>query len=853
MQVNHIQDHVSHAIIGNKVAREAEISSSAEFFNVLSNSLYSNKILAVVREVLCNAWDMHIQQGITDKPVEITLTDNKLTIRDYGTGIHDDNIVSIYLTYGNSTKKLDGTQTGGFGLGSKAPWAYVEHFEVTSWHDGQMTIYTMSKSSGEVGGKPSAMPILTVPTTETGLQVSLNIKDRGDAAVFTRIVRSIAEFGEMNVTLNGVKLETVPFSQAKHGFVMAKRIRMTNVSGGDTNIIFIRYGNVVYPVPDEPSVHNNYREVSHRIQSLGGNGYRNSAAYALILQAKPNTISVTPSRESLSMTEHTTKSINELFSEFLALFDSKVEVESYNTLEEGIAQQWIMGRPADLLTSYNQIPGLTRLDHYGRKIDLDNSPEIVTTIKEAAKAALSYSYPGYKGFLYNDTLMRLKALEVSGFGDRGKIQSFRKEFMREHKDVSRHKRYNRRTGHYDSDWFKRVLVAPLMAKLDQVEGMSGSKLLVRAYHRDRTKAYQRSNYTIIEANKLSPRQLTDYMPFLRNFVVISYNRIDIEDRLGAFPVMKHWLGNTHDMFVYIVPRTTGKNVVACDFFQSIGMTVVDLTQRQSWEPEEVLAPAPKPVVQKPRKKGLPLLSGIATPKGIKHNLIVTDENFPRIEKPEFIVQFNPRVNSLSQANIIRGLTWASIENIIRMYGSKGGVVVNENQAARFTSMGIPTLQTWLTQRISEEILTNPRLKEAFGQRYEDIPSELRLKMRYECDEVFEIILKNPILSKLYGITHNLTQEDRTVLSIFNEVSISGYYNRDANIQKALEYIKDAKVNPKCLELAEKLNKSKLISVLNRSHISSKLEAYASPAFKLTPEDEKHKQGIIDILTYAIEG
>lgn len=61
MQVNHTADHITHAFIGGHKTIEFGISNSAEFFQILSSTLYSDQHLAVAREVLCNAWDAHIR------------------------------------------------------------------------------------------------------------------------------------------------------------------------------------------------------------------------------------------------------------------------------------------------------------------------------------------------------------------------------------------------------------------------------------------------------------------------------------------------------------------------------------------------------------------------------------------------------------------------------------------------------------------------------------------------------------------------------------------------------------------------------------------------------------------------
>jgi len=44
----------------------------AHIFNVLRNQLYSNKILAVIREYSCNAYDAQVEAGNSDKQFIVT-------------------------------------------------------------------------------------------------------------------------------------------------------------------------------------------------------------------------------------------------------------------------------------------------------------------------------------------------------------------------------------------------------------------------------------------------------------------------------------------------------------------------------------------------------------------------------------------------------------------------------------------------------------------------------------------------------------------------------------------------------------------------------------------------------------
>ena len=52
MRVAHRDDYDTHAVIGGREIEAFGIAQTAEFFTVLSDTLYSNKPLAVAREVL---------------------------------------------------------------------------------------------------------------------------------------------------------------------------------------------------------------------------------------------------------------------------------------------------------------------------------------------------------------------------------------------------------------------------------------------------------------------------------------------------------------------------------------------------------------------------------------------------------------------------------------------------------------------------------------------------------------------------------------------------------------------------------------------------------------------------------
>ena len=101
-----------------------KIKTSATAFKILSEGLYSNKIGSMIRELICNAYDAHCAAGTKDIPIDVELpmvTNPLFRIRDYGTGLSEADMQTIYTTYFESTKSGDNKYIGGFGLGSITP------------------------------------------------------------------------------------------------------------------------------------------------------------------------------------------------------------------------------------------------------------------------------------------------------------------------------------------------------------------------------------------------------------------------------------------------------------------------------------------------------------------------------------------------------------------------------------------------------------------------------------------------------------------------------------------------------------------------------------------------------------
>lgn len=171
--------------------RKATMASTGKGFRILSSTLYKDKLLAMVREIVHNALDAHREVGRADQPFTIhvpTPREPWFAVRDFGPSIPDDLIADVYLTYLQSTKvRHSGNLAGQLGLGSKAPLAVAESFNVATFIDGVKRVYTVFFDEND---EVTVSPAVTTTTEEpNGLEVRVEIP----SSDFSRVESKIAE------------------------------------------------------------------------------------------------------------------------------------------------------------------------------------------------------------------------------------------------------------------------------------------------------------------------------------------------------------------------------------------------------------------------------------------------------------------------------------------------------------------------------------------------------------------------------------------------------------------------------------------------------------------------------------
>lgn len=204
-------------------------NSMEKIFSLLRDQLYQNKPMAMVREILSNGRDavrtkealtgQTIENGLVVRAIDLSqasdmvnshvpndnnrflfylLPDEKqekviiVSFEDSGIGMSQETFEKVYTQYGETTKGTDNTQTGGFGLGAKTPFAYVAEtnnkFLVDTCHKGIRQIQ-----------------LIYIDETGKGKSALLATQDLGDESIsFTKVQLWVPSSDDLKVLYNNI-------------------------------------------------------------------------------------------------------------------------------------------------------------------------------------------------------------------------------------------------------------------------------------------------------------------------------------------------------------------------------------------------------------------------------------------------------------------------------------------------------------------------------------------------------------------------------------------------------------------------------------------------------------------------
>ena len=294
-----------------------QIAMTAQAMDLLSNKIYSDPIMAVCREYICNAFDAHNMVN-SSAAIDIqcpNALEPTWSVRDYGPGMSPSQIMGdkpngfqgLFNTYFLSNKSSNNKAIGGFGLGCKAGFAYVKRdgaFTVTSWHEGKKTVYACHRNAT---GFPSVSLMSQSDTDEpSGIKINIPIHASDIGSFVDRTVRTLT-YADMPYNIEGTE------RRPEKPTIIMDRGFWKLVSGGSNTIVM---GGVGYPID-----HHHFTGVAHKLLRLGG----------IIITAPIGSVELSVSREDLSYEGSTLTFINDavnaIAQELKQEFFAKVQAE----------------------------------------------------------------------------------------------------------------------------------------------------------------------------------------------------------------------------------------------------------------------------------------------------------------------------------------------------------------------------------------------------------------------------------------------------------------------------------------------------------------------------------------------
>jgi hypothetical protein len=283
---------------------KATIAQSRKAFDFFANQTYSNKFNAIVRELAANAIDAMVSAQ-NPNPIDVHLPDDLdpyFRVRDQGIGMSHEFCMGDFMRYTDgSTKDHDDNAIGGFGIGSKSPFAYTDQFTLRSVFNGVCSVYVVFKDED---GIPSISLLTQTPTSEAnGVEFQLPVAS-DDFYLFEAAAQRELRYFTPTPRLHGADLQAPQYVQSGEGWALEGYVK------GSPRVVM---GGVSYAL--------NQSELSYDFKYTSGDQF--VLEMPVVIFAPIGTFPVTLSREGLLYNDQTTELLEDLLTQVaLELRDS---------------------------------------------------------------------------------------------------------------------------------------------------------------------------------------------------------------------------------------------------------------------------------------------------------------------------------------------------------------------------------------------------------------------------------------------------------------------------------------------------------------------------------------------------
>ena len=267
---------------------------------ILRSKMYSDPIATICQEIASNARDANREVGKKNKPIKISLVDSlfrlneiDLVIEDDGPGISPERMNEIFIYYGASTKRDTNTQTGGYGLGCKTPFAYADTFSVVTRCEGKKYSYQAVIESNRSG---KVFLTHTEPTTEgNGTAIIIPVKSQ-DVRRFSEECYRTTFFWKVKPIYAGLKIpDSIPLIIKEDDRVVI----------AENSLLYSRAG--YFALVDSIPYHLDYNLLN----------FTSLSKCSIFFKFKTGNLSIAASRESLHYDDKTKKALKDVYEEFV--------------------------------------------------------------------------------------------------------------------------------------------------------------------------------------------------------------------------------------------------------------------------------------------------------------------------------------------------------------------------------------------------------------------------------------------------------------------------------------------------------------------------------------------------------
>lgn len=277
------------SVNGDFETTDFQMGDTAIILDLFADKIYTHKERAVIREYCCNAHDSHVMAGTEHIPFDVhlpTRLEPFFSVRDYGIGLSDREVRTIFAGIAVSSKRDNNKTIGCFGLGSKSAFSMSDSFTVKSYHNGTVRTYTCYRDDQR---RPVVAMLIEDETDEkNGLEVSVSVDGRVYA--FEEEAKNVFRFWEGTLpNINNKQIACQQEENDKKYILKGQDFGLTSTYG-DMHAIM---GNISYKIPRE-------------LVKIDCEGY---------VKFSLGELEFDTARENLSMTDKVRKAITDKFAE----------------------------------------------------------------------------------------------------------------------------------------------------------------------------------------------------------------------------------------------------------------------------------------------------------------------------------------------------------------------------------------------------------------------------------------------------------------------------------------------------------------------------------------------------------